>query len=367
LPKAYRRIFRRTLRKSRKRVIRYGILTANVALLLAVTGFVLKNPSSGQTARQSSVAGASSSAQAGPLDEISSADIAVNVARITRLDEATSVTNHADSVNAQLALSSSDESVVVKPQVVATALKSYKDIQTYVAVKGDTISSIATKFGITSDSVRWSNNLTGDSVAVGKQLLIPPVSGIVYTVKSGDTPESLARRFNANREQIIASNDAEVSGLKVGTRILIPDGVVPVVRAATRYYGFAFGGSAIYGYNGYDYGWCTWWAAKRRADIGRPVPANLGDAYTWYYRAPAAGLRVGSTPAYGAVIWSNTRYPGHVGFVEKVLSDGSIWVSDMNSHGVAYMQDGAPPAGGWNHVSYRHVYPSDFGRFKFIY
>lgn len=325
--------------------------------------FVLSGPNTDEAARQKSLSALGSDAAVSPLDQLSSADIAVHLSRVAQFEEAVSVTNQADSVNAELVFTPTDDEVVAKPQVIATALKSRKDIQKYTSQSGDTISGLAAKFGVTSDSIRWSNNLTSENIPAGRELWIPPVNGIVYVVKSGDTPDSLAQQYRANRDLIIAFNDAEVSGLPVGERILIPDGVKSAPRSTS---GFAFGISAIYGYNGYDYGFCTWWVAKRRADIGRPLPANLGNACTWASRAAAAGIGVGDVPAAGAAIMTKGGCLGHVGFVEEVLPDGSIWVSDMNSRGQV-SKDNPAPAGGWGRVSWRHVMPGQFGRFKFIY
>jgi surface antigen/LysM repeat protein len=269
--------------------------------------------------------------------------------------------NKADTVNAQLAVTPADDTVVAKPQVVATPLKSRKDIQVYVAQAGDTISKIATKFGVSSDSIRWSNGLQGDNVNAGSKLYIPPVDGIVYIVKSGDTPDSVANKFQASKQQIIADNDAEVSGLHVGEVILVRGGnqvPAPVARTAVAYgAGFAWGGSgAIYGgYNGYDYGYCTWWAAKRRSDIGRPIPSNLGNASTWKVLAQRAGFAVGNRPAAGAVIWTPPRdYYGHVGFVESVNADGSVNISEMNT-------------AGWGVVSRKTISAATAAGYSYIY
>jgi surface antigen/LysM repeat protein len=354
-----KRTYRRLFKRSKKRVIRYGLLTANLALLIAVVGFVLHNPASNQSSAQHSLLGGSNEVAASPLDQLSSADIAVHVARMTRLPEANSVTEHADTVNAQMSITAADDKVVAKPQVVNTALKSKKDIQTYVVQSGDTVTSIAAKFGITSDSVRWSNGLVGDVVSAGKQLTIPPISGIVYEVKSGDTPEKLASRFNANKDQIIVFNDAEVGGLKVGEKIVIPDGIQPVQRTfnANNYGGgFAWGGFApIYGGNGYDYGYCTWWVAVRRAQVGKPIPSNLGNASTWKVLAQRAGMAVGTEPAQYAVIWTPPRdYYGHVGFVESVDADGTVHISEMNTVG-------------WGRVSYRTLTPAQAAGYSYIY
>ncbi len=93
----------------------------------------------------------------------------------------------------------------------------------YTTKAGDTVSSVAAQFGVTSDSIRWSNGLNNDMVAPGTKLHIPPVNGIVYTVQASDTPDSLAARFRANKDKIVAYNDAEIKGLTPGQQIIIPD------------------------------------------------------------------------------------------------------------------------------------------------
>ena len=145
------------------------------------------------------------------------------MARVNSLPETTAINNQAQSQAADIAIASTENSVTAKPEVVTTALKSRADIHTYTFQSGDTISELATRFGITSDSIRWSNNVSGDTVPVGTKLVIPPVTGIVYTVKAGDTADSLAARFNSSREQILAYNDGEISGLHVGEQIIIPN------------------------------------------------------------------------------------------------------------------------------------------------
>jgi len=358
------------LLRSRKRITRISILAANVVLLGLVLVFVLRSPGgTDQVVRLSaSSTGNSSESAINPLDQVSSADIAVHVARLVSLDEVVSVTNQADSVNAQLSFVPAANTVVAKPQIVATALKSKNDIKRYVTVAGDTVSALATRFGVTSESIKWSNGLTGNNLSAGSELFIPPVNGIAYVVKAGDTVDSLAQKFVANRDQIIASNDAEISGLKVGERILIPDGsVVPVTRSTSYnayFAGYAFGTSAMYGSNGYDYGWCTWYVSNRRAELGRPVPSNLGNAYSWYIVAQRAGLPTGLTPAVGAV--AVTVGGNHVSVVEVVNPDGSFWISEMNSHGQVSMTD-PRPTGGWGVRDYKLFPASAVGKFKYIY
>lgn len=357
--------------RSQKRLIRYGLLALNAVVLIGVMALISGTQSSGAESRQESVTpAAASGVPVSPLDQVSSADIASHVAHLTALPETRSVDNHADSFNAQLSTApSSDKAIVAKPQAIAVAQKTRKDISKYTVQGGDTVTSIAQKFGVSSDSVRWSNSINGDSVTVGKVLTIPPRNGIVYVVKEGDTLDNLAQKYNANKDAIAEFNDAEIVGIKAGEQILIPDGVQPVTRTATSYSSsFAWGGyTAVYSSNGYDYGWCTWWAAKRRADIGRPIPSNLGNAVTWAVLAQRAGLPVNGTPEAGAVAYYRTIGGlGHVGFVERVNDDGSIWISDMNYFGVSQI-DGTTPAGGWGRASYHLVSPDALGAFLFIH
>jgi surface antigen len=358
-----RRLFKRLPKRSRKRAVRYILLTANLVVLTVVAGFVVQGRHTSSQAPIQSSNATSGQTNVNPLDQLSSADIAVHIARVTRLEEAPAVANKADTVNAQMTVSSNDQQVIAKPQVISAGLKSRKDIQNYVVKAGDTVASIATQFSITSDTIRWSNGLTGDTVTAGKTLIISPVNGIVYKVNAGDTADSLAQKYRSNKDLLIAINDAEISGLPVGQYIIIPDGSPPAVantRVTTASVvssgGFAWGGySPLYGANGYDYGYCTWWAAVRRAQAGRPIPSNLGNASTWKVLAQRAGFGVGNAPAVGAVIWTPPRdYYGHVGFVESVNPDGSAEISEMN-------------VVGWGRVDHKTLSAEQAAAYSYIY
>ena len=335
---SFRRLLSKTRRKSTRRtLVRFGFLAVNIAILGIVGYVITQNP---QSPRADSIAPAllrSSSVPAvtNPLDQLSSADIALTIARLNNLPETTAITNQADSQASELRSSLASNTVVNKPQVVETALKSKADIKTYKAVTDDTISTIATKFGVTSDSIRWSNNMTGEAVTAGSALTIPPVNGIVHTVVSGDTADTLAAKYKANKDQIVAYNDAEINGLRPGEKIIVPNGTItPVVVvtaraiiAENRTANFAFGTSAVYGSNGYDYGYCTWYVANRIA-----VPNNWGNANTWDNLAPLSGWTVSSVPHAGGIAQSNRGSQGHVAYVEAVSDDGTmIKYSDMNA------------------------------------
>jgi surface antigen len=311
--------------------------------LFGVLTFVLIGQSSGSASPEAVLSNSSTHSAAtlaNPLDQVSSSDIAVNIARVGGLEETQKIVEDANSVDIELSMPPAGTNIVAKPQVVATTLKSKKDIVSYVAQPGDTVSSIATKFGVTtSDSIRWSNDLQNNNVTAGKTLYIPPVPGIVYVVKAGDTADSLASKFKADKDSIVAANDAELTPIKVGDRILIPNGTQPapvVATTAAAVAGFGWGSAPIYGYNGYTYGYCTWYVANKIS-----VPANWGNANTWDNRAAISGWTVSGTPRPGAVAQTDRGSEGHVAFVEAVSDDGTmIKYSDMN--GLA----------GWGRVGY---------------
>lgn len=296
--------------------------------------FVVRNPNS--DAIKHNVASVTNAQAVNPLDTLSAADIAANASILAGLPETGFIINYADSVRTDLTTAiSSDTEIVAKPQILSSDVKTKEDIQEYTTVAGDTLGNLASKFGVTSDSIKWSNNLTRDSLAAGLKLVIPPVgvNGIVYTVKAGDTPDSLATKYKADKSRIITFNDAEITGLVAGERIVIPDGSIAVVTSLrTPYYaGFAFGSSAIYGYNGYVPGYCTWYVANKRISIGRPLPANLGNAAQWDNRAPQG---FDHNPRVGDAVVTNDRGAGHVAYVEQVYEDGSVRVSEMNYAGL---------------------------------
>jgi surface antigen len=327
-----RKVFRKWRTKLRRqtvqqKVIRRGLLGFNILILLVIVIFVFQKPtaSSSSTNLADLNTNAINSLAPNPLDQLASANIALTVAQMNNLPETTAINDQANSQQAELAMSSTADNIISKPEVAQTTLKSRADIQSYVVQSGDSIASIANKFGVTSDSIIWSNSLNGGNVLPGQTITIPPVNGIVYTVKSGDTPASLAQQFQANESQIIAYNDAELSGIYAGEEIIIPNGTESSGGGSSL---SSAGWLPAYGSNGYDFGYCTWYVASQIA-----VPDNWGNAATWSYYAALSGWNVSNTPTVGSI--AQTPYAaggqGHVAIVDAVSADGSqIMFKDMN-------------------------------------
>jgi surface antigen len=350
--KSANKSIRKRFFRSKKRAIRYSLVIVNVALFIGVASFIVANrPNSSNAPAPTLLSTKLSKDLTDPLDVISGADIAVNIAQLTSLDEKIAVTNNADSVNTQLDTVPSDTQVVSKPQIVKTELKSIQDVTSYTTVEGDTVTSVARQFGVTTNSIKWSNSLTEESLSAGRTLSIPPIDGFVYEVKEEDTAQSLAARYNTTEAKIVAFNDIELTGLVTGQKIMIPDGKIPA--PVQRSYAPSFR-VANYGYNGYDYGYCTFYVANRIS-----VPTNWGNAKWWddnASRTPGWGViyspGVGEVPA-GAIMVSNRGYYGHVAYVESVNADGSINISEMNTRG-------------WNVTSTQTLTPDRIGAYNYV-
>lgn len=97
-------------------------------------------------------------------------------------------------------------------------------ISVYVVRPGDTLSGIAKLEGVTQNTILWANNLTASSVInPGDQLIILPVTGYPYTLKKGDTLASIAKRFGGDPTDIGSYNGIDDATLVPGTQIIIPN------------------------------------------------------------------------------------------------------------------------------------------------
>jgi N-acetylmuramoyl-L-alanine amidase len=276
---------------------------------------------------------------------------------------ATNVRNQAISLSARSELSQVNTDTISKPQTTQAASVASHELTTYKTKQGDTVDSVATQFGLSKDTIKWSNNIQGDALEPGRDLAIPPVDGLVATAQSGDTAASLAQKYGSTAERVLLFNDVDASGAIVaGTQVVIPGGqvVAPPAPAPTRSGGSV---STVVNFaslnatgNGYDYGYCTWYAYNRRAALGKPIGGMWGNASSWAALARASGFSVNSTPEIGAVM--QTAYAaggyGHVAVVEAVNPDGSIMVSEMNY-------------AGWNRKSSRTVPASEVPSYNYIH
>ncbi|MFC1626909.1 peptidoglycan DD-metalloendopeptidase family protein [Patescibacteria group bacterium] len=100
----------------------------------------------------------------------------------------------------------------------------------YSVQDGDTLSSIAEQFGVSSDSIKWANKLPRDTLRIKQTLKIPPVTGIVHKVREGETIYSVAKKYKTDPQKIVNFpfndfTDLDTFALAIGQTLVVPDGV----------------------------------------------------------------------------------------------------------------------------------------------
>jgi murein DD-endopeptidase MepM/ murein hydrolase activator NlpD len=116
------------------------------------------------------------------------------------------------------------DGTLLKPVSVDTVVDDGAElIRTYRVKSGDTLVGIASKFHVSMMTVWWANDLKNkDDLKIGQALTIPPVNGLVITVRTSDTLESLAARYHADAAEIMDVNALDDPNLVVGQTLTIP-------------------------------------------------------------------------------------------------------------------------------------------------
>jgi LysM repeat protein len=99
----------------------------------------------------------------------------------------------------------------------------------YRVAPGDTLTAVADRFGVSAETLLWANTLPDpDHLPAGRDLTVPPISGVLHTVGHGDSVALLAERYGATVPAVIAANGLEEPyALDLGARVLVPDGRPP--------------------------------------------------------------------------------------------------------------------------------------------
>lgn len=365
----------------RAKKLRASSVSIYAGIFILVISFLALSYEGGGTATQDGVVAATQSvprASSSRVSEKVSVDQLVAANAITSLAETTDLPAAGDLREATTTLfikkqlSQTDAEVITKPQIIQPTTSTERGIISYDVKDGENLETIAKKFNVSTQTLRWANNTTSDAVAVGKSITVPLTDGVVYTVKDGDTLESLADKYKVSAERIVLYNDLDSDNpLKEGVKIVLPNGdlpeterpgyVAPVVAPRVSYgggssstTGSSYGFGRASGGNRYAAGNCTWYAYERRLALGKPIGGLWGNAYSWASSARMAGFVVDQNPQPGDVF--QTSYGGggygHVGVVESVDGD-NIYVSDMNY-------------GGYNVVTQRTIPRGSLGGYYFI-
>lgn len=158
----------------------------------------------------------------------------------------------------------------VGEDVIASTRRTTGEINVYVVRPGDSLSQIAEMFGVTSNTIRWANDLTSSqAIQPGQTLIILPVPGVRHVVKDGDTIASIVKKYDADTAEVLTYNQLlEDDELSIGATLIIPGGAIatPAPAVARSSGGSSAGASSlahpvpgaiktqgVHGYNAVDF------------------------------------------------------------------------------------------------------------------
>jgi len=152
------------------------------------------------------------------------------------------------------------------------------EITEYRVMEGDTVSSIAAKFGVSIDTIIWENDLKSvDSIKPKQILRILPEVGMRHVVKRGETVYSVAKKYQSGAQAIIdypfnTFADDEIFSLIAGQELFVPDGIKPkqIVIDTQRYVAKMV--APIPGVQG-------------EGNFMWPTSGKISQGYRWYHRA----------------------------------------------------------------------------------
>ena len=113
--------------------------------------------------------------------------------------------------------------ISVNQKLLVNDQKKDQTTNAYVVEKGDTLYSIAKKYSTTVSKIKELNNLKSDTLSIGQELIIPSSFDVkTHIVKSGDSLYSIARKYNTTVNAIKVANNLTSNVLSIGKELIIP-------------------------------------------------------------------------------------------------------------------------------------------------
>jgi len=206
------------------------------------------------------------------------------------------------------------------------SVKPRDSVVTYIVQSGDTVSSIAKKFDVSIDTIRWQNNLKSiDAIKPAQKIEIPPITGMVHKVKRGETIYSIAKKFDVSPQQIVnwpfnSYVDDETFSLAVGQILIVPDGIKPAEKLwdPKRYIARTTPDAGVVS----AIGQFVW-----------PAGGKISQRYVWYHRAIDIANKAGPSVLAadsGRVVVAG--WPDGFGYGNRVIIDHGNGFQTLYGH-----------------------------------
>ncbi|MDR1677801.1 MAG: LysM peptidoglycan-binding domain-containing protein [Deltaproteobacteria bacterium] len=124
----------------------------------------------------------------------------------------------------------SDEAVIrvgqeLKIGTVPAASRALTGSAEYKVVSGDTISTIADRYGLSSEELRGINNLSSNTLQIGQVLKVPAISkSTTGSGRSGDPVSGVAQSLGMSQDNLKKVSDISSDLLKVGQKLKVAAG-----------------------------------------------------------------------------------------------------------------------------------------------
>jgi murein DD-endopeptidase MepM/ murein hydrolase activator NlpD len=212
--------------------------------------------------------------------------------------------------------------------------------RTYTLSASDTLWTIANYYGLTAESIAFANDIKDPyHLQLGREIVIPPADGALYTVAEGDTVESVAERFKVAPAVIQDYNRLwlEPQNFATGAKIFVQNAVLPTLPQPPQATATVITRPAISAPEAKAGGFLAWpvngiitqymWSGHTGVDIAAPYGTGLAssvngviDANGWvavgglhiciqagnleecYYHLSAAYIPVGTPVTAGQVV-----------------------------------------------------------------
>jgi murein DD-endopeptidase MepM/ murein hydrolase activator NlpD len=223
---------------------------------------------------------------------------------------------------------------------VTVQSEAVRPIQEYTLSKDDSLSSIANFYGISAEAVAFANGITDPyHLQIGRQIMIPPLEGALYTVAASDTVASVAERFKVDPAVINDYNRLyfEPEHFAPGQLIFVENATLPALPAPPEANASVIARTAVSAPSAAAGGYLKWpvagwvsqyfWGGHTGVDIAAPYGSGLaasvdgvisqngwvavgglhicvksGNLEECYYHLSAAYLPVGTVVAAGQIV-----------------------------------------------------------------